>query len=116
MRQVAVEVRRGAAGRGRQQQHADRQRGLQGKAEGDEETGQRQQDDLADQADQHRLGIAHDTGEVRHCEGKPQPEHDDAEGDGEKQGQQGIGGHCSSSPGSSMARLNILGQGWGGGQ
>ena len=59
MRQVAVEVGGGAAGRGRQQHHADRQGRLQGEALDDQETGQGQQDDLAHQADQHRLRVAH---------------------------------------------------------
>ena len=93
MRQVAVEVGGGAAGRGRQQHHADRQGRLQGEALDDQETGQGQQDDLAHQADQHRLRVAHHAEEVGRGQGQSETEHDDAQGDGEEQGQDGIGGH-----------------------
>ena len=98
VRQVAVEVGRGAAGRGRQQHQADRQGRGEAEALGDEEAHQRQQEQLAAQADQYRFGKLHHPGEIRQGQRQAQPEHDDAQGDGQEQGIQGTCGHSCCSP------------------
>ncbi len=94
MSQVAVQVGTGAARRSRQQHQPHGQRRSQGKALGDEETGHRQDEDLTDQTNDHRFGVLHHPGEIRQRQRQPQAEHDDAQGGGEENGQQGIGSHC----------------------
>ena len=86
--QVAVEVR-GRAARGRREQHhADREHGRQPEQDDQPEADGRQQQDLAEQRDEHRLRMLADPGEVPDGEIEPQPEHDDAQGDGKSDGRQ----------------------------
>ncbi|MCY1291236.1 hypothetical protein D9M70_404180 [compost metagenome] len=98
MRQVAVEVGRGTARRGGQQHHAHRQRRLELEALGDEEAGQRQQQDLAAEADQHRFGEFDHPGEVRQGQRQPQAEHDDAQRQGQENRTQQACSHSYCSP------------------
>ena len=92
--QVAVEVGTGTARRGCQQHQAYRQRRRQTKALGNKETHHRQQQDLAHQPHQHRLGKLHHAGKVGQAQRQAKAEHDDAQGRGEKNYQQWIGCHC----------------------
>ena len=92
MRQVAVEVGGGAAGRGRQQHHADRQGRLQGEAW----TIRNRPGAAGRSGTPGRPAPASGSaprGGSRPGSGQSETEHDDAQGDGEEQGQDGIGGH-----------------------
>lgn len=85
---MAVEVRCRAAGRGREQHHADREHGRQLEGEHEPEAQRGQQDELADEGDDDRLRMLAHAGEVVWGEGEAEPEHDDAEGDGQSDGGQ----------------------------
>lgn len=87
MRQVAVEIGRGAARRGGQEHQTNRKRRSQTKGLGQEETHQWQQQQLASQADQHWFREFHHPGKIRQGQRQTQAKHDDAQSNGQEQSQ-----------------------------
>ena len=85
---MAVEVRGRTTGRGREQHHADRENRRQLEGEHKAEAQRGQQDELADEGDDDRLRMLPDPCEVTRRECEAEPEHDDAEGDGQSDGGQ----------------------------
>ena len=86
--EVAVEVRRRAARRRREQHHADREHRRQLEQQHEAEADRGQQHELADEGDDHRLRMLRHAREVARREGEAEPEHDDAERDGQSDGGQ----------------------------
>ena len=89
--QVAEQVRRGAAGRGDQQHHPDRERAAKAEGQHEQEAEHRQQHDLAGQRDEHGLGVGEHPGEVGDGQREPEPQHHDAQGDREHHADEHVG-------------------------
>ncbi|MNE71564.1 hypothetical protein D3C80_1674500 [compost metagenome] len=79
--QVAVEIGRRPARRGRQQHHPDRQHRRQAEQQHQAETDGRQKQQLTGQGEGDRLGPLADAGEIAGRQVQAQPEHDDAQRD-----------------------------------
>ncbi|MCY1436002.1 hypothetical protein D9M71_521160 [compost metagenome] len=88
MGQVAEQVGRGAARGGRQQHQAHCQRGSQAETFGDQKADERQEQNLAGQADQYRFGEFHHAGEIGQGQGQAQSQHDEAQGNRQKSTEQ----------------------------
>ncbi|MNT20350.1 hypothetical protein D3C72_1556560 [compost metagenome] len=81
---MAEQVGRGAAWGGGQQHQAHRQGWGQAETFCNKKADKRQQENLTGQADQHRFGEFHHSGEVGQGQGQSQPEHDEPQGQGQK--------------------------------
>jgi hypothetical protein len=79
---MRVQVGRRATRRRGEQDHADREDRRQLEEHDEAEADRGQHDELADQCDEHGLGMLADPGEIGGGEGEAEPEHDDAQGDG----------------------------------